>query len=99
MADQDNGEHAIEAAHGEKMIEIRLRFWTNDIAPEKGQVRPRHAWTQGVVIMQRNQTHGIEPQKYRHFHSLLEIGAVIEEVLVDHDVCLHPSPRMAKYLP
>lgn len=29
---------ALEAEHGEKMIEIKLRFWTNDIAKEPGKV-------------------------------------------------------------
>lgn len=28
---------AKEAVHGQKMIEVKLRFWTNDIAPEEGR--------------------------------------------------------------
>ena len=27
-----------EAEHGQKMIEVKLRFWTNDIAQETGQI-------------------------------------------------------------
>lgn len=28
---------ALEAQHGKKMIEIRLRFWTNKISPEENK--------------------------------------------------------------
>jgi hypothetical protein len=32
---------SLEAKQGEKMIEVKLRFWTNDIAPENGKVLPK----------------------------------------------------------
>jgi hypothetical protein len=44
-----------DAKHGERMVEIRVRFWTNGIAPGKGQIRPKHAWSGGVVLMERNE--------------------------------------------
>jgi hypothetical protein len=47
------------AAPGEKMIEIKIRFWINDLADEPGKVRPKHAWCSGVVRMERNNTHGV----------------------------------------
>jgi len=53
----------VEANPGEKMIEIRLRFWTNGIAPKRGQVIPKHAWTAGAVNIQANKAHGIVPKK------------------------------------
>ena len=31
-----------------------LRFWTNNISPEKGKVIPKHAYAAGVVRMERN---------------------------------------------
>ena len=62
---------ALEATQGEKMIEIKLRFWTNKIAPEEGKVIPKHAWAAGVVRMERNRSHGIEPGWPAPFHSLL----------------------------
>jgi hypothetical protein len=34
---------ALEAKHGKKMIEVSLRFWTNDISEEAGKVIPKHA--------------------------------------------------------
>jgi hypothetical protein len=51
---------SLEAEHGQKMIEIKLRFWTNDIAGEPGKVIRKHAWSAGVVRVERNTSHGIE---------------------------------------
>lgn len=89
---------SLEAKQGEKMIEVKLRFWTNDIAAEQGNVVPKHAWTSGVVRMERNRSHGIEPGNPKPFHSLLDVAAVIEKVFIDHGVVLHASRRMKKYL-
>ena len=47
-----------EAKHGSKMIEVKVRFWTNDLAEEKGRIRPKHAWGSGVVRIARNDSHG-----------------------------------------
>lgn len=87
-----------EAAHGKKMIEIKVRLWTDDIAPTSGQILPKHAWTAGVVRMERNTAHGIAPNKPRRFNSLLDVGAAIERVLVDHGIKLHLSRKMQKYV-
>ena len=89
---------SLEAKHGDKMIEVKIRFWTNDIANEPGKVVPKHAWTAGVVRIERNDSHGIQPTNPLPFHSLLDVGAVIERVLIEHGVKLHPSKKAAKYL-
>lgn len=89
---------SVSAKHGEKMIEVKLRFWTGDISDTKGEVVQKHAWSSGVVRMERNDTHGIAPGSPRHFHSLLDIGAVIERVLIEHGITLHTSEKMQKYL-
>jgi hypothetical protein len=34
-----------EAKHGSKMIEVKVRFWTNDLAERKDRIIPKHAWT------------------------------------------------------
>ena len=86
-----------EAARGEKMIEIKIRLWTDGISPKKGSVVPKHAWTGGVIAMGRNKAHGIIPQNPKPFNSLLDIGAVMEKVLIEHDIQLHPGRRMLKY--
>jgi hypothetical protein len=89
--------NAIEAKQGKKMIEVKLRFFTNNIASQSGKIIPKHAWTQGVVYMQGNESHGIVPCNPRPFHSLLDIGQVIEKVLLEHGIVLIPGSRMEKY--
>jgi hypothetical protein len=86
------------AKHGEKMIEVRLRFWTDELAGAKGQVLPGHAWAAGVAHIERNPTHGITPDPPVPFNLLLGVGAAIEKVLIQHGVTLHPTSKMRRYL-
>ena len=98
MASENTDLVAREAKHGEKMIEIKLRFWTDQIADEQGKVIPKHAWSSGMVRIEGNKSHGITPSKPLPFHSLLDMGAVVEKVLLEHKVVLHPSRKMRKYV-
>jgi hypothetical protein len=88
-----------QATHGEKMIEVRIRFWTNKIALGRGKVIPKHARTSGVVRIQPNSLHDIVPGKPRPFNSLLDLGSAIEKVLIEHGIVLHRSRKMKKYMP
>ncbi len=65
------------ARRGERMLEIKVRFWTNDLAPE-GEILPKHGWTRGVVRITPNEAHGIESGRAVPFNSLLELTAKIE---------------------
>ena len=86
-----------KAEIGERMIQISVRFWTNSIVKGKGRVIPKHAWTGGMVRMEANAAHGIKPKKPIAFHSLMDLTAAIEKVLIAQGVVLHPSDRTAKY--
>lgn len=86
-----------EARHGEKMIELKVRFWTDDISTDKGKVVPKHAWASGVVRVHRNAAHGIIPSKPIPFNSMLELPAAIEKALIKHGIVLHTSRKMRKY--
>lgn len=88
----------VKANKNERMIEIKLRFWTNGFAARNGYIRPKHAWSGGVVRIERNDSHGIRPNKPRPFHTLLDVGAMVERVLIGHGIVLHPSKRMKKYV-
>lgn len=92
------GASAKDARHGEKMIEVKVRFWTDQIAAEPGRIVPKNAWTSGVVRMERNEAHGITPSAPVPFNSLLDLTAAIEKALLSHGVSLHPSRKMKKYL-
>ncbi len=87
-----------DARHGERMIEIKVRFWTDGLAKSKGQIIPKHALTSGVVRVERNAAHGIAPQRPIPFNSLLDVGSAIEKCLLRHGVVLHPSGQMRRYL-
>jgi hypothetical protein len=91
-------EAAVKAKHGEKMIEVSIRFWTNNIATTKDSIIPKNAWTAGVVRMERNETHGIIPKSPKVFGSLMDLSHVIEKVLIEHEIVLHPDVKMQKYL-
>lgn len=88
---------SVRAPHGEKMIEVKVRFWTNNIGPN-GSVLPKHAWARGVVRMKGSKTHGTASKPNEKFNSLLEMPAAIERLLIAHGIILHPSPTMRKYV-
>jgi hypothetical protein len=44
---------AREAKHGQKMISVNVRFWTDELT-EQGKILPKHAWVHGVVHLETN---------------------------------------------
>jgi len=88
---------ARKAKHGEKMIEVKIRFWTNNLAAENNEILPKHAWSSGEVRIKANNSHGIKPHDFSLFNSLMELTPAIERVLILHGITLHSSGRMNKY--
>ncbi|MDO9069170.1 MAG: hypothetical protein Q7W05_12020 [Deltaproteobacteria bacterium] len=86
-----------KAETGERMIQISVRLWTNNIAKGKGKVLPKHAWSNGVIRLESNKTHGIKAKNPITFNSLLELTYAIEKVLLLHNIKLHTSRKMRKY--
>lgn len=74
--------------YGERTIEVRLRFWTNDIASMEGHVVPKHCWDSGFAILVENEGHGLEPGK-RAFRSIAGIGSAVEALLEKGGVTVH----------
>jgi hypothetical protein len=91
------GTAAKKAKHGEKMIEVKIRFWTDEIAGERNKIIPKHAWSSGVVRIERNEAHDISPAAGIPFNSLLDLGIAVEKTLLAHGIVLHPSRKMRKY--
>ena len=87
-----------EAKFGERMIELKVRFWTDGIATGKGRIRPQHAWTRGMITLERNNAHGIVPVRGRPFNSLMEIPSAIEKLLIEHGIQLHLCHKMDRYV-
>ena len=86
-----------EAIHGKKMIEVKIRFWTNDISTKKGKVIPKHCWDSGVIRVQPNDLHSIKVSKPMPFHTLLDLPSTIEKILLAHNIKLHLSRKTRKY--
>jgi DNA-binding CsgD family transcriptional regulator len=100
-AEADSADEDIEskdARWGKRMVEIRVRFWTDKIAEGKGRIVPKHAWDTGIVRIDSNVEHGISPKPPRPFNSLAELPSKIEQVLIDHGVTLHLNRRSSKVL-
>ena len=87
-----------EAKWGERMIEIKVRFWTDEIVKGEGRIKPKHAWCGGVIRMERNKAHEIAPTSPRPFNSLMEIPSIMEKVLIEHGITLHHGSKMSKYM-
>lgn len=94
----NKGTGAKRADIGERMLQVNIRFWTNDIAGKKGDIIPKHAWASEMVKMEANKTHGIRAGSPLPFHGLMDLPGVIEKVLIAHGIILHPGKRMKKYL-
>lgn len=90
-------EGSVEAKHGKKMIEVKVRFWVNDIAKEKGKIIPKECWDSGMVRVTANRFHGIKAEYPTPFNSLMQLTAVIERVLRASKIKLHHSRRSKQY--
>ena len=82
------------ATHGEKTLEVTIRFWTDQIATKKNFIDPKHAWDFGVIYMHQNDTHGIEPASPKPFNSILDLTSVLSQVLVQHGIKLHRGEKL-----
>ena len=89
---------SVFANRGEKTIEVRVRFWTNDIAETEGHIRPKHCWSYGVVTVPHNGSHGISSGDPRTFNSLMELTFAIEQALIDADVKIHTGGKPNLYI-
>lgn len=91
------GGAAISAPHGEKMIQLDIRLFTDDIAGP-GKIVPKHAWDTGMVTVQTNLSHGLKKGNPIPFNSLLDLPGSIEQVLIRQGIILHSGSRSRKYL-
>ena len=88
---------AIAAPHGEKMIQLDIRLFTDDIAGA-GKIIPKHAWDTGMVTVQTNPSHGLKKGNPIPFNSLLELPGAIEKLLLKQEIVLHVGSRSRKYM-
>ena len=90
---------SVHAERGERTIEVRIKFWTNQIAGDNGKVYPKHAWDAGVVMMSANNAHGIITKGNPEIlHSILDLPSVVAKVLTKHGVTLHAGRKSRKLI-
>jgi hypothetical protein len=89
---------AREAKHGSRMIEIRVRLWTDNIVEGKGMILPKHAWDAGVVRIEPNAAHGITAGEPIPFNGMADLPSKIERLLIDRGIKVHLSRKQRRYL-
>jgi hypothetical protein len=85
-----------KAPLGEKMIEVKVRFFTDGLAPD-GQILPRHGYAAGEVRVTRNPSHDIRPGEPVMFNSMAEMPYAVEKTLRDHNIKIELSSRERRY--
>lgn len=87
-----------QAKRGQKMIEVKVRFFTNDIATQGGRIIPKECWDSGVVRIARNKAHGIVPIEPIPFNSLLDLPAKMEQLFLKSAIKLHLGRSSRRYM-
>jgi hypothetical protein len=84
------------AEYGNKTIHFKVRFWTDDIAPNEGEIILKHMHGAGFVIVPVNAEHGIGFDKVA-FNSMAELPLAIEKAIIAANITVHNSRKEAKY--
>ena len=93
------GRRRVKPKWGDRTIQLRVLFHTNNISRKAGWVVKREAWDRGTVVPYTNEFHGIVPRRpVAHFNSLAEIPFAIEKCLIAHGVKIRPGQKSRKYL-
>lgn len=87
-----------KAPYGQKMIEVTVRFWTNNISKKRGYIVKKECWDSGTVYMIENPAHGITSGNLLQFHSLMDLPSKIEALFISNNVKLHPGRLSRKYI-
>jgi hypothetical protein len=75
------------ADEGEKMVEVRLRFWTNHIA-SNGAIVPKHIWPHGMARIISNPSHDLKAGASVPFRGLASIVDAVEKLFAAHGITL-----------
>ena len=88
----------VKALQHQKMITVNIKFFTNEIPEKPGHIKPKHAWTKGMLKLQANASHSIKSSQDIPFNSLMELTGTLERVLTREGITLHIARDMGKYL-
>jgi hypothetical protein len=85
----------VKAKYGERQIFFKVGLFTNELAGERGRIRPKHAWDRGTVDVVPNGSHGIKSAT-AFFNSWSEIPLALEKAARKAGVKIHPGTRSRK---
>jgi hypothetical protein len=79
-----------------KMIQIKVYLWTDQLAPKKGAILPKHAWEGGWVFLPANKLHGIRANRKKAFHRFSELLDTVGDILRQNGINIHEAPPRRK---
>ncbi len=86
-----------KAKYGEKMIQVKMYFFTDGIAESKDKIVPKHAWTKGQLSLIANESHEIRSRR-THFNTLMELTHALQELLIEGGITLHVCDDMKRLI-
>lgn len=81
---------------GNKTVEVRLHFFTDQIAANGGVFKAKHAVSVGTARLPTNPRHGITKGECHYFESLAELPATVAKALAAHGITLHPGKKQSR---
>ena len=84
---------SVKAKKGEKTIEVRIYFFTNNISKKKGEINQKECWESGRVMVTPNKSHGIKSKRAETFSSVSSLTRTIEKVLISQNIKIHPGKQ------
>ena len=72
-----------------KTVSVNVRFWTDDIAPVKGDIIPKHTWDRGTVEVVVNDRHGIRSAESVPFHGMYDLERATRKALRAAEIIQH----------
>ena len=91
---------AVNAPIGQRMVEVKIRFLTDEVVDGEGVILPKHVNGKGFLTLEPNEAHGIPNARgNKPFNSMAEIPAVLEKLLSGEGVTVHTRrTKAARYI-
>jgi hypothetical protein len=88
----------VVAPHGQKMITLKVRFWTDNISKKPGAQLKKECWDAGVVSIAGNRSHGFQTEtETLPFNSLPQLLSTLEKLFIKHGIQMHLGSTSIRY--
>lgn len=82
-------EKEVQATYSDKIIQVKIRFWTDGIAKKEGHIIPKHCYSSGYVLIAASRIHGIPTGIKAPFVSISGLPKAIDKVMAEAQLILH----------